>query len=138
MWTMVRTFLIAVAALVCLGAVAAGGGAASGRTALEIVYFEDPASPETRIVRTLRCDPVGGDHPRRTAACRELTRHGVRTLLPVPKNVACTEIYGGAMVAFVKGTIDGRRVWVKLRRDNGCEIDRWNRNWFLVPSDVVR
>ena len=134
---MVRAILIAAVALVCLGAVSAGG-AASGRTALEIVYFENPASPETRLVWTVRCDPVGGNHARRTAACHELARLGVRTLLPVPKNVACTEIYGGAMVAFVKGTIDGRRVWVKLRRDNGCEIDRWNRNWFLAPGDVVR
>jgi hypothetical protein len=135
--TMTRTLLAAAVTLICLGVVA-GGGAATGRTALQVVYYEDPSSPETRVVRTLRCDPVGGNHPRRTAACRELERLGVRTLLPVPRNVACTEIYGGPMVATVKGTIDGRRVWVKLRRDNGCEIDRWNRNWFLVPSDVVR
>jgi hypothetical protein len=62
----------------------------------------------------------------------------VSTLKPVPATTACTEIFGGPMVAIVTGKVDGRRVWVKLRRHNGCEIDRWNRNWFLVPSDVVR
>lgn len=135
-----RLCLIVLASLALVGAAAATTSAddAPGATALRIVYFEDPASPETRLAWTLRCNPVGGNHPRRTAACRELGRLGVKTLLPVPKNTACTQIFGGAMVAIVKGRVDGRRVWVRLRRDNGCEIDRWNRNWFLVPADRVR
>jgi hypothetical protein len=129
--------LIAVTAAV--GLVVPAGASAAGRgTVLRIAYYEDHASPETRIVHTLRCGPAAGTHPRRTAACRELARLGVRSLQPVPPRTACTEIFGGAMVAFVTGTVDSRRVWVKLRRDDGCEIDRWNRNWFLVPSDVVR
>lgn len=113
-------------------------GAATGPTTLRIAYYEDGREPETRIVRTLRCDPVGGDHPRRAAACRELARLGTSTLRPVPPGTACAEIYGGAQVAVVSGLVDGRRVWVRLRRDNGCEIDRWQRNWFLVPAGGVR
>lgn len=110
----------------------------AGPTALRIAYYEDAREPETRIVWSLRCDPPRGSHPRRTAACRELARLGTRTLRPVPPGTACAELYGGPMVAVVSGTIDGRRVWVRLRRDNGCEIERWNRNWFLVPTDRVR
>ena len=82
---------------------------------------------------TLRCNPVGGTHPKRTVACNQLRRTGWRTLRPVPPDTACTEIYGGPQVVIVTGTVDGRRVWAKLRRDNGCEIDRWQRNWFLLP-----
>lgn len=124
-------------------ALAAGAGAAStggepGRTALRVVYYEDGREPETRIVRTLRCDPVGGDHPRRTAACRELARLGIATLRPVPRDAVCAQIDGGPQVATVTGTVGGRRVWVRLRRTDGCEIARWNRNWFLVAGDQVR
>lgn len=128
------------AMLVLAGALAAGDIAAGsgGRTALRVVYLEDGREPETRVVWTLRCDPVGGSLPRRTTACRELRRSGVRTLLPVPRDTACAQVYGGPMVTLVTGTVDGRRVWVRLRRDNGCEIDRWDRNWFLVPSARVR
>jgi hypothetical protein len=117
---------------------AATADAGRGPTVLRVVYYEDGREPETRIVRTLRCNPVGGDHPRRSAACRELARLGTLTLRPVPPGTACTEIFGGPQVAYVTGTVGGKRVWARLRRDNGCEIDRWNRNWFLVAGDQVR
>jgi hypothetical protein len=114
----------------------AAPGAVTGNTALRVVYYEDGREPETRVVFTLRCDPVRGTHPKRTAACSELRRLGWRTLRPVPPDTACTEIYGGPAVVYVTGWIEGRRVWAKLRRDNGCEIDRWDRNRFLVPVAV--
>ncbi|MDH5332795.1 MAG: subtilase-type protease inhibitor [Thermoleophilia bacterium] len=134
-----RLPLAALPALLAVCVLAAtGAGAAGGRTALRVVYYEDAREPETRIVWTLRCDPVGGTLPRRTAACRELARTGTRTLRPVPPDRACTEIYGGPMVAIVTGTVDGRRVWAKLRRDDGCQIERWERNWFLVPGERSR
>ncbi len=118
--------------------VACAGAGPDRRTALRVAYYEDARSPETRIVWTLRCDPVGGTLPRRTTACRALAHSGVSTLRPVPPDRACTEIYGGPMVAIVTGTIGGRRVWARLRRDDGCQIDRWKRNWFLVPSGRTR
>jgi len=125
---------LAVAVALALAGVASA--ASAGTTALRIVYYEDVNEPETRIAYTLRCDPVRGNHPKRTAACRELRRLGWKTLRPVPPDIACTEIYGGPSVVIVTGLIDGRRVWAKLRRTNGCEIDRWNRNWFLLPVAV--
>jgi hypothetical protein len=131
-----RSLPLIVAALVALTAAAAGSSAVAGKTALRVVYYEDIREPETRVVLTLRCNPVAGTHPKRTAACEQLRRLGWRTLRPVPPDTACTEIYGGPQVVFVVGVIEGRRVWAKLRRDNGCQIDRWQRNGFLVPVAV--
>jgi hypothetical protein len=127
-----RVLVIVVATLAV--AVAAAPAASPKPIALRVVYFEDGREPETKIVRWLRCNPPRGTLPRRTAACRELARLGVSTLLPIPPATACTEIYGGPQVAYVSGVVNGRRVWAKLRRDDGCQIDRWNRNWFLVPT----
>ncbi len=125
---------LSLAVALALAGVASAAGA--GTTALRIVYYEDSNEPETRIVYTLRCDPVRGNHPKRTAACRELRRLGWKTLRPVPPATACTEIYGGPSIVIVTGQIEGRRVWATLRRTNGCEIDRWNRNWFLLPVAI--
>ena len=134
-----RTMVIVVALVAAvLAATAPGASPGSGPIALRVVYAEDGREPETRIVHTLRCDPPRGTLPRRTAACRELRRLESSTLRPVPAGRACTEIYGGPQVAIVSGTVAGRRVWARLRRDDGCQIDRWERNWFLVPSSRVR
>lgn len=128
--------LLPLLAAAVLGPAAAG---ADGRTVLTISYREDGFEPETTIVWTLRCNPTGGTHPRRTAACAGLRRVGRDAFRPVPKDVACTEIYGGPQTAVVSGTIDGRRVWARLRRDNGCEIARWNRlsPWLLPPGGAT-
>jgi hypothetical protein len=125
--------------LACCAVLLAATGAAAaaaGTTELRIAVFADGRRPETKVVWTLRCDPVGGTLPGRAAACRELRRRGWETLRAVPPATACTEIYGGPQVAVVTGVVTGRRVWVRLRRDNGCEIDRWNRNAFLLRAEA--
>jgi hypothetical protein len=55
---------------------------------------------------------------------------------PVPRNVACSQIYGGPAVALVTGSFAGRRVRAVFNRKNGCEIARWNRLSFLFPVAV--
>lgn len=132
-----RVLALAAAALAAVVA-ATTPAAAPAPTSLRVVYYEDGREPETRIVWTLRCNPPRGTLPRRSAACRELARLGASTLRPVPPLRACSQIYGGAMVAVVTGTVAGRRVWARLRRDDGCQIERWERNWFLVPGSRVR
>jgi hypothetical protein len=84
---------------------------------------------------TLRCSPVGGTLPRRVDACARLARLQ-SPFAPTPKNIACTEIYGGPQVAIVRGTYRGRRIWVRFARRDGCEIERWNRHKFLLPGGV--
>jgi subtilisin inhibitor-like len=106
---------------------------ATGRTELRIAYREDGSRPRSQVVWTLRCDPAGGTHPSRAKACRSLAQVGWPAFRPVPPNTACTEIYGGPQTAVISGVVDGRHVWTRLRRDNGCEISRWDRLLFLIP-----
>jgi hypothetical protein len=82
---------------------------------------------------TLRCNPGGGTLPRRAAACRRLAQLKA-PFAGVPKNVACTEIYGGPQKAVVVGRFRGRLVRATFNRRDGCEIDRWNRVAFLFPA----
>lgn len=39
----------------------------------------------------------------------------------------CTQIYGGPEEAEVAGTFEGAQVQAIFSRQNGCEIDRWDR-----------
>ncbi|HKP19185.1 MAG TPA: SSI family serine proteinase inhibitor [Gaiellaceae bacterium] len=82
----------------------------------------------------LRCGPVSGTLPGRTAACRRLAAFRDNPFLPVPSGSICTQIYGGPREALVRGTFRGRRVWTAFRRRNGCEIARWERVAFLFPA----
>jgi hypothetical protein len=84
---------------------------------------------------TLRCAPAGGTLPRPARACAKLSLL-TRPFAPVPRNVACTQIYGGPAVAVVTGSFEERRVRAVFNRTNGCEIARWNRLRFLFPVTV--
>jgi hypothetical protein len=82
---------------------------------------------------TLRCGPVGGTLPTRVAACRRLDALSA-PFRPVPKDAACTQVYGGPAVAHVVGRFRGNHLWARFRRRNGCEIDRWQRLRPLLPA----
>ena len=131
-----RVLLLVSSALVLLSPAMASS--ASPATALVITYREDSARPGEHVRWTLRCEPTGGNHPRRAAACRQLARLGWRAFRPVPSDRACTELYGGPQVAIVSGSVDGRRVWAKLTRIDGCQIARWDRVPSLLPAGGVR
>jgi hypothetical protein len=111
---------------------------AASPTGLTIVYVADSSKPSERVRWTLRCDPVGGTHPRSAAVCRELRRLGWRAFRPPAPGTACAELYGGPQVALVSGTVDGRRVWARLSRIDGCQIARWDRVRSLLPPGGVR
>ncbi len=57
---------------------------------------------------------------------------------PLPKNIVCTEIYGGPQKARIVGTVAGKRIWATFTRQDGCRIDRWNRlaPWLLPPGGI--
>ena len=122
-----------------LAAVAAGllafaaGGAAEGATDLRIeVWSEGRGGRPTRTF-TLRCDPPGGNLRDAAAACRRLA--ALRNpFAPLPKDVVCTQIYGGPQEALITGRHRGRQVGVLLSLRDGCEIDRWRRLAFLTPG----
>ena len=111
---------------------------ASPATELTITYLEDSARPADRVRWTLRCDPLGGTHPRRAAVCRELAPLGWRAFRRVPPDLACAELYGGPQGAIVTGRVAGRRVWARLTRVDGCQIERWSRVRSLLPPGGVR
>jgi hypothetical protein len=82
---------------------------------------------------TLRCDPAPrGTHPRPKASCFALARHP-RAFRPVPKDVACAELYGGPQVALVRGTFRGKRIRSWFKRTDSCETGRWNALAALLP-----
>lgn len=76
---------------------------------------------------TLTCGPAGGDHPDPAAACAALeAAGGAAAFEPIPRDVACTEIWGGPQTAHVEGTVGGVPVTADFARSNGCEIARWD------------
>lgn len=120
--------LAAILATGCMGRSAGDGGEAKS-TMLAIAVTPGGESP-TKLW-TLRC-PSGGTLPRATSACRRLLRLD-DPFAPVPKGVACTEVYGGPQVAEVHGRYRDRQVDARFSRTNGCEIARWNKVRFLFP-----
>ncbi|HET9288567.1 MAG TPA: SSI family serine proteinase inhibitor [Gaiella sp.] len=129
-----RALLVLGCALALLAPVARAAPA----TVLSITYVEDSARPSKPLRWTLRCDPLGGTHPRRAGVCRELARLGWQAFRPPSPTTACAELYGGPQVALVTGRVQGRRVWVRLSRVDGCQIARWGRVPSLLPPGGVR
>lgn len=83
----------------------------------------------TRVWR-LRCDPPRGTHPHAQQACAALARlerAQPDPFAPIPSNLMCSQIYGGADVAHVTGTYRGRPVNARYDRTNGCAVARWER-----------
>jgi hypothetical protein len=105
--------------------------AAVALTALSIVFSPNNGGPQTRW--TLSCGPAGGTLSGAAQACARLQGMD-NPFLPVPANMACTDVYGGPETARVVGTFRGRHIWVVFRRTNGCEIARWRRVSFLFPA----
>jgi hypothetical protein len=103
-------------------------------TSLTIEVRPDADAEPTTM--TLTCDPAGGDHPQPEQACEALAAAGPDVLEPVPADQACTMIYGGPQTASITGTVDGADVDATFDRQNGCEIDRWEKlgtTFFDVP-----
>jgi hypothetical protein len=54
-------------------------------------------------------------------------RANLDALEGLPPDTICTQIYGGPEEAEVTGVVDGAQVHASFSRQNGCEIDRWDR-----------
>lgn len=81
-------------------------------------------------------DEVGVDE---RAACSTLADPAAQQRLVegAPGDRACTEIYGGADVATITGTIDGRSVDTTVDRTDGCGIDDWDQVLAgLLPTPI--
>jgi hypothetical protein len=131
-----RGILVVAVAAAALGACASGSAGTSSTTSLKIVYWENRQRPDDRTVWTLRCNPARGTLARPARACQRLADGGMKLFAPLPRDVACTQIYGGPQSALVTGTFEGKRVWARFSRHDGCQISRWNRlaPWLLPPG----
>ncbi len=87
---------------------------------------------------TLTCDPVGGTHPNRAAACAFLDGLA-KPFSRKPTGVMCTMIYSGPETARVTGSWRGRPVNAAFARNDGCQTARWNeyRSLFTNPRPVA-
>lgn len=130
--------LIALTVLTLGVAATLGTAGTAAETALTVTYWENGDRTSPRDIWTLRCSPARGTHPRPVVACRRLQAGGRQLMTPVPAGTICTEIYGGPQVAVVKGVLQGRRVWARFTRVNGCQIARWSRlSPWLIPRGGV-
>lgn len=105
-------------------------------TSLQITIWPNGQDHTPKRTLTLRCAPLGGTLPQRASACRQLAKLKA-PFAPVPKNVACTEIYGGPAQALVTGRFRGGLVRARFNLQNGCEIGRWARLRFLLGPAAV-
>jgi hypothetical protein len=134
----VLILLVATAAVTagCAGMSSSGTGTATSAAtaagaALDISVWNQGTDGPVRTW-TLRCPP-GGTLPAAARACSRLDAMGTNAFRPIPRNVACAELYGGPQVAEVNGTFEGRPIRARFSRTNACEIDRWERHKFLFP-----
>ena len=130
--------MLALAAAVLASAASGLVGTQSGNS-LRITYWKDGLRQDESATWTLRCNPPRGSLARPGVACRRLAAGGTKLFAPLPKDIACTEIYGGPQRARIVGNVAGKRIWAMFQRTNGCEIDRWNRisPWLLPPGGVT-
>jgi hypothetical protein len=126
---------VALAATGCAGRsmeTAPGLPAASPpNTMLEINVSIGGSEAPTKIW-TLKC-PEGGTLPHPERACAKLAVMD-DPFAPVPKDKACTQIFGGPEEADVNGTFRGKPVNAHFAKGNGCEIARWDSVEFLFPT----
>ena len=113
----VLTLAVTCAVLVASASAAAGP---SGGTSLRISFWADGTGARPDSVWTLRCDPAGGSLARPSRACDRLEAGGVRLFAPLPKNIVCTEIYGGPQRARIVGTVEDKSVWVTFTARTGA------------------
>jgi hypothetical protein len=104
---------------------------AAAVTSLSIVF--SPGDGAAAKHWTLRCGPAGGTLPRAAQACRRLMQLEA-PFAPVPKDAACTQVYGGPESARVTGRFRSRSISATFNLRNGCEISRWRRVAFLFPG----
>jgi hypothetical protein len=107
-----------------------GSSAEPADTDLTIVINDGSGSTKTW---RLTCNPAGGTHPDPQAACQALEANGAAALPPVPKDKACTQIYGGPETATISGTWNGQTVMSIFARNDGCQISRWKLMAGLLP-----
>jgi hypothetical protein len=114
-----------------------GSGSGDAGIQLEITFWPQGRSQGGAQKLTLSCAPPAGTHPNPAEACEKLDALD-DPFAPPPPDEMCTQQYGGPEEALVSGTYRGKPVSYALARTNGCEISRWEKLSFLLPSGSSR
>jgi hypothetical protein len=96
----------------------------SGTLARVVVTVDDDGAHGAGKPRELKLDCA---KPTDSQACGAVAGVSAADLREVPKDVACTQVYGGPEEATIKGTIRGEDVDATFTRTDGCQVSRWNR-----------
>jgi subtilisin inhibitor-like len=129
------TRALALTALITLLLAGCGGGAPDGDSAidLKLTLWPDGEAGDS-VAWTLRCEPTGGDHPDRDAACAALTAVA-DPFGPVAPPDRCEEIPGGEDdIAVLDGDFRGRDVNARFSRESPCVSGRWDRIGPVFPT----
>lgn len=126
--------LLALAVLLAAGC-GGGGDGADGDAAIDLTVTVWPDGEAGDSVSwTLECEPTGGDHPDRDAACAALTPLD-DPFGEVPPPERCEEIPGGGPeVGKIEGDFRGRAVSTRFTRESACVLDRWDRIAPVFPT----
>lgn len=107
------------------------------QTDLEISVWPEGKDAGDPQRYTLTCPEPSGTHPDPERACEAIYKLNAADFEPVPSDAVCTEIYGGPQQARLEGTFAGGQdvvpVALDLSRQNGCQIDLWDRFAAIVP-----
>ncbi len=128
-----RIGVVIAAVAVAVGCGAGASGSATSSTDLQVRFWHQGQGKGEMERWNLRCAPTAGTLPRPGAACVRL--NAMRNpFAPLPKDVQCTQIYGGPQEAVISGSFRGDRIWVKLTARDGCQIARAKKLAFLAPG----
>ncbi len=104
---------------------------AAGKTSLSVTYRESPSSGTQKW--TLKCNPAGGTMKNAKMACVKLAQ--VTSPFAKPSNSEmCAQIYESAEVATVSGTWNGKKVYARFSKSDGCEQKRWKYLSYLLQG----
>ena len=81
---------------------------------------------------SLKCEPLGGNHPAKLKACRYLLTSKGKSAIFFEEKDSCTMLYGGSATARIIGRFEKRKVDVHLDRSDGCRIKSWNDLIYLL------
>jgi len=105
---------------------AAGDATAAAEQSITVTVDDGSGGKQTWTLTCGADGAAGGDHPDAAGACAALAALP-DPFRPVPKDMACTMVYGGPQTATVQGRWGGKDVLTTFKRTDGCEIARWNR-----------